>query len=508
MKTEWVRRDVNNLRTERLLIDYLRKPNVPQDASKRLLFCARLCFAAAVILLPVRSGITLAGRPVPSIPSGYTDFILSAADIATLSMLALWAASFAMSPRRLRLGPRITWIPMAALAIAGGASALVSYDPLLSVYHAIRFMVLFWFYLFVVNEIHSAGWVLVPAGIQIAGQAVIGLAQFVAQRSVGLGAIGENYLNPRDSGVSIVAANGSRLLRAYGLTDHPNMLGGCLVFGMLLLLAAYLHGSMRLEALTVLVPAGAALVASFSRSAWLALIIGSALLISVEIFSKRRGFIRPLLLLGSAWLLVAGPFVLAYPQYFGVRLNAGNSFSTPSVEQQSIGERMILIKSYVSIFFRHPLLGVGLGAAPFALKAEEPGFTLAPEPPHVAALDAAVETGLPGGVLYLILVVSPFISYFTGRRKLLADPAATGSIALLLAIALVSLFDHYAWTLGPGRLWQWLGWGIWAATSTRAPTVQEEGPESAEVIGAHQLLHAENHRFEAHGSDADTTEFR
>ncbi len=456
------------------MIDYLRKPNLRQDASKWLLLFARLCFAAAVILLPVRSGITLAGRYAPSIPSGYTDFILSAADIAILSMLALWAASFAVSARRLRLGPRITWIPMAALAIAGGASALVSYDPLLSVYHAIRFIALFWFYLFIVNEIHSAGWVLIPAGVQIAGQAFIGLAQFVAQRSVGLGAIGENYLNPRDSGVSIVAANGSRLLRAYGLTDHPNLLGGCLAFGMLLLLAAYLHGSMRLEALTALVPAGAALVVSFSRSAWLALIIGAAALITVEMFNQRRALIRPLLLLGSAWLLVAGPFVLATPQYFGVRLNAGNSFSTPSAEQQSIGERKILIKSYVSIFLRHPLLGVGLGAAPFALKAEEPGFTLAPEPPHVAALDAAVETGLLGGVLYLVLLISPFITYFTRRGNLLADPAATGSIVLLLAIAVVSLFDHYAWTLGPGRLWQWLGWGVWAATSTRALAVQAE----------------------------------
>ncbi|MGZ6316370.1 MAG: hypothetical protein ACXWNQ_03850, partial [Anaerolineales bacterium] len=90
MKTEWVRWDVVNLRTERLLIDYLRKPNVRQDASKWLLLGARLCFAAALILLPVRSGIMPASRFAPSIPSGYTDFILSAADIAILSMLALW----------------------------------------------------------------------------------------------------------------------------------------------------------------------------------------------------------------------------------------------------------------------------------------------------------------------------------------------------------------------------------------------------------------------------------
>ena len=77
-----------------------------------------------------------------------------------------------MSPRRLRLGPRITWIPMAALVIVGGASAVVSYDPLLSLYHGIRLFALFWFYLFIVNEIHSAGWVLIPAGIQDRGTGI------------------------------------------------------------------------------------------------------------------------------------------------------------------------------------------------------------------------------------------------------------------------------------------------------------------------------------------------
>ena len=47
--------------------------------------------------------------------------------------------------------------------------------------------------------------------------------------------LGELVLDPRQNGVSVVATSGTeRLLRAYGLTDHPNILGGLLVFGLLL----------------------------------------------------------------------------------------------------------------------------------------------------------------------------------------------------------------------------------------------------------------------------------
>jgi hypothetical protein len=43
------------------------------------------------------------------------------------------------------------------------------------------------------------------------------------------------------------------------------------------------------------------------------------------------------------------------------------------------------------------------------------------------------------------------------------------AIALLLSITIVGFFDYYTWLLVPGRLWQWLAWGLWAAAYKQIP---------------------------------------
>ena len=74
--------------------------------------------------------------------------------------------------------------------------------------------------------------------------------------------------------------------------------------------------------------------------------------------------------------------------------------------------------------------------------------------------------------------VSRFSWHDRPRRSLRAEPMAedgrrprsertptdvVGASALLLALTLVGFFDYYTWLLAPGRLWQWLAWGLWAA---------------------------------------------
>ena len=38
-----------------------------------------------------------------------------------------------------------------------------------------------------------------------------------------------------------------------------------------------------------------------------------------------------------------------------------------------------------------------------------------------------------------------------------------GVSGALLAVTLIGLFDYYTWLLAPGRLWQWLAWGLWGS---------------------------------------------
>ncbi len=429
---------------------------------------ALFAFNATVILIPARYSIELMGRAVPPVYRSYTDFLLFASDIAMSLTLILWALSLLFSPRKLTLGPRHIWIPLAGLTLAGGVSILSSYDRALSIYHVIRLAALFIFYVFIVNEIRSVVWVLIPVGIQVATQSAVGLAQFIAQRSVNLQMLGEFPLNPSWAGISVVIANSVRLLRAYGLSDHPNILGGCLAFGLILLLAAYLKRPMHPALLAGFLPALPALLVTFSRSAWLAFLAGAMVLVGAEMFHRRWDSIKPLLWLILISMVLLAPIFIAYARFFGVRLNAGNSFNTPSAEQQSIGERALLINYAAPIFKSHLLTGVGLGASPLAFKAYYPNFPVPYEPPHLTLVDSALETGILGFIFYLALLVFPFIIAIRGYKSLLSNPLTLAALTLLLSVTIVGFFDYYTWLLVPGRLWQWLAWGLWAAALTQA----------------------------------------
>ena len=423
---------------------------------------ARCCFVAVVILIPLRNYIVLLARPMPPVYGSYTDFRLYDSDGAMLLMFVLWLASFVLMPRRITLGPRHVWIPLIGLLFAAGASTAGSYDPPLSLYHFARLLALFGLYVFVVNELLSPGWILFPVSIQLTSQAVVGLAQFIAQHSVGLGRLGETFLDVSAPGGSVVVAGNLRLMRAYGLTDHPSILGGSLAFGLIILLRACFDRTRSGAALAIFIPATMALVATFSRAAWLGLLCGAAVILSVEVRRRRWEAVRSAIPLGFASTIVVAAFLLAYPQFFGVRLNAGNSFSNSSTEQQSIGERVILIKVAVPMLLDHVATGVGIGASPVAMRMYYPDFSLAYQPPHWALFDVALETGLLGGVSYLALLIFPLLVFIRSRGMESMDPLAATAVALLLCIGVVGLFDYYTWLLNPGRIWQWLGWGLWA----------------------------------------------
>lgn len=456
-----------NHRAKRLILNSMEAAHaegstVRQQASVFAAWGARGCFGAALILIPLRYRWVLLPRPLTPIYSDYTDFLLYAADVAILLTLALWLISLLLAPREITLGPRHVWIPLAGLTLAGWLSTLSSYDAQLSIYHAIRLLVLYWFYVFVVNELFSRAWLVFFIGLQVASESVVAVAQFIAQHSVHLQTFGELPLDPAASGVSVVVSGGSRLLRAYGLTDHPNLLGGCLAFGLVLLLPSCLRASRKWPAAAAAFILGIqALLVSFSRAAWLAFTIGALAILLMEILHRRWTSIQRGAWLALACLTLISSLLLAYAQFFGVRLNSGNSFSSPTAEQQSVGERVILLKLAMPILRDHPLTGVGLGGSPLALHAYYPAFTLNYEPPHWSLFDAALETGVLGAISYLALLVFPVL-VFIRRRDLWSHPILTTALALLLAITVVGFFDYYTWLLDPGRIWQWLGWGLWA----------------------------------------------
>lgn len=427
-------------------------------------FAARAAFALTIFLIPFRWRLVIWQRPFFPIYSDYTDYLLFASDVPMLYLLLFWACSLLLMPRKLKAGSAWMWICLVGLTIAGWVSVPGSVDGILSRYQAARFIPLLLFYLFIVNEIKSAGWVLVPAGAQILFQSGVAILQVTAQRSVGLREVGELSLNPADSGISVIVGDGLRFLRGYGLSDHPNILGGCIAFGLVLLLGVVLYGNRPrpnvypLLASVVFLVGFPALVMTFSRSAWLSFFVAASFMVGSEAFARRWDSVQRAILLGVLSLLVVAPFILKNDLLFQARVNAGNV-----ARDDSMKERAFLLEAGNTLFVEHLTLGVGLGAAPLAMKERFVEFPLDFQPPHDAILTVALETGVLGGMFYLLLVVIPFITLALRWKIYSRQPARMGIFALLLAITVVGFFDYYTWSYSYGRVWQWLGWGLYSA---------------------------------------------
>ncbi|MFN8388434.1 MAG: O-antigen ligase family protein [Anaerolineales bacterium] len=436
-------------------------PAFPYPSSHWTEKLVRSAFYITLILAPVHWRMVLQSRLAPAVYSDYADFLLFLPDIALLVMLVAWGFARRANPKPLRLGPAFMWIPLAGLTAFAFISVFSSVDPALSLYHSIRLLLLFFFYLFIVNEQISIFAIALAVGLQCMLQSVVAIPQSILQRSVGLQVIGEYLLDPSWSGVSIISDGATRILRAYGLSDHPNVLGGCLAFSLLVLLTVYLRGERKNSLLLGIAFAllSLALLMTFSRSAWLAFLTGSVFIVGFE--AKARGWasLKPVVPLFACAILVALPFILLNANYFGARFNAGGSFEKVRSERGAIEERLFLIEASNHIFSKHPLTGVGMSASPLALRDEIPQLpeTYHYQPPHFTLLTVGLETGMFGAIFYFLLMILPWLPS-PRCADLRANPHVIGAMGLLLAVTIVGFFDYYTWFSTPGRIWQWLAW--------------------------------------------------
>lgn len=426
-------------------------------------YLAQIAFSLLVIAIPARFRVVIQSRPFPPVYRDYTDFLIFAGDVFLIATLVFWAISLSLERNRIKLGPRFLTFPLIGLTVMGLISVISSVDTSLSLYHSIRLILLLALYFYAINEIRGIDQIIIPVGLMVLVQAMIGIEQILRQHSIGLTFLGESELDPAWNGVSIVSAGGIRFLRAYGLTDHPNILGGCLAFALVLFAAWCVYTSRGWGILSgVLFALGClGLFLTFSRSAWLAFGAGLTLLLAFLVRLNQPMSIRIWfsLVLGSVLLLT--PFILQNAKFIRMRLNFNRSFEINPQETQSMGERELLNNAANEIFSAHALLGVGLGAYPTAMRGQYPSFPLDYQPAHMTLLEAAAEIGILGALFYGFLMVSPWLALWMNHRQLQFTPLLIGASALLLAVSVVGFFDYYTWLLEPGRYWQWLAWALW-----------------------------------------------
>jgi O-antigen ligase len=452
---------------------YWKVTGIQAKAAGILLRLSYASLGVMIVLIPFRYRWVLQDRPHPPVYPDFTNLFLVAAELPLLVTLALWLASLGLRPRRISLHPHALSYPLAALVGVATLSFLSSADPALSLYHAGKMLLLFGLYLYLINEIHSLWLLIAPAGMQILLQSVVAVAQVLRQHSIGLSTLQELSLDPTVKGISIVWTGGVRTLRAYGLTSHPNLLGGCLALALIFLAAGVLqsrtHWRLCFGGLFGL--GTLALLLTFSRAAWLGLLAGlTCISIWAIAWRKKDAILKLTGLYGGTFILLL-PFLWSAAPLLASRVNLDGSFHSPTPENQSIHERMILFGQAWTILLRHPLAGTGLGAFPEALQQAVPDNPFDYQPPHMVLMEVAAETGFPGGVIYLGILVIPWALLFQSRKKLGYSPVFSPGLSLefvaasgaLLAITIISFLDYYPWLSNQGRMWQWLIWGVWAS---------------------------------------------
>jgi hypothetical protein len=296
-------------------------------------------------------------------------------------------------------------------------------------------------------------------------QGIIVLMQVWLQQPVGLSALGEFEIRPFNAGLSIVAAGRDHLMRPYGMTIHPNVIGGYFTVA-LLCLSGWLvsdHGLARwrqLVRLGTLALGFYGLLITFSRSAWGALLGGLAL---IALTWWRAGAPRPprqavaLAAAGAALLTLI--FALTYPNYILARTGVGGDVT----EERSISDRRIYIEIALQVIRENPLKGVGVAVFPWRaneiLRSPEylaRGIDLRGDYVHNVPLLVLAELGIVGFVLFVAALAAGFGIVW----RSVYDPFAVGLAAGAAALLAIGLLDHYPWSIFHFALLLWGSLGI------------------------------------------------
>ncbi|MEK7166119.1 MAG: O-antigen ligase family protein [Patescibacteria group bacterium] len=270
---------------------------------------------------------------------------------------------------------------------------------------------------------------LFPLGIGACLQSFIAVAQFLSQRSVGgwLYWLGERSFSSLTPGVAQLALETGLYLRPYGTLPHPNVLGGYLtvVFSLFLFLPKKTYKSKILVLLrnTVLTMCALGIAISFSRLAWVGLVV----LIFVRLLKEEKRT--------SARIQLV---LLIFLALFVEELTIGRIMSVVSLDTVSFTERITQYEEGARMLLDHPFLGIGVGG--YLRKAHfyaTPPFLF--QPIHSIFMLIALEAGFVGLSIFAVACLYALRTSWKQQRW--------WSFAGLATILFLGLFDHYMITI-------------------------------------------------------------
>jgi O-antigen ligase len=425
--------------------------------------------AALLVTLPFWRHRVLLHRPSDAVFFEFRDITLYTNDLLWWIAVGAWLLSRLVdrAPGRLRFGPWFLFGPLVGFIVLSIAGIPLAIDRLYAAYQTARLVLLLALYLLLVNIPLVRGAIAWPLAAAMALQTLVAVPQFVLGRSLGLKRLGEVTVDAAWPGASVVMVGEERWLRAYGLSQHPNLLAGCLM-AMLLVVAGYylMQRDWRRIPLVLALGLGfACLLLTFSRAAWLGTLVGGVAMLALLASAWYRKQWSPnwltLGLLSAVLLMLIVAFVAINWSLLQPRLG----LVTQGTEIRSVEARKMQVPAALELIRMRPVLGVGLGNYPTALHqlaretvAAYPVF----QPVYNVALLVTAELGVLGGLLWLFLILSPWIALWLRRWQVPLTAWWAGLSGAFLALTVISFLDFYVWTAHQGRLMLWLVLGLWA----------------------------------------------
>ena len=379
-----------------------------------------------------------------SLNGGYFEYgslSLYTVDVVIILLLLFWF--FRKSLRHIYVGPKFVMLPLMMFILWITASVFWAQDALVSVAAAAHYWLFFVWLVYLINEIKDWRKILWPFVAGVGFQAIVGIAQYLSNSSVGLAFLGESILDPGAGNGIPVIGEGSSQLRAHGMLPHANMLGGLMTASLPIFWYLYHKAEpyRRQLLLLLMMLTGVALALSYSRAAWATLILIAIAGIIVGFRTKNKILFQAIGITMLAFMLALGPqasFVLS-------RFN-----TQAAIEQISIDERIEGYKQWQQMINDNSVRGVGVGNYALSLKeldsARESWWY---QPVHNIYLLITGELGVIGAAIWLWLITAVLCLGWRDWR----DRQATMLIFLTpISIWLLGLVDHWPISLQQGRL--------------------------------------------------------
>lgn len=392
----------------------------------------RVLLAAVIAAAPLSVMVAVGPPLLPGLAPGYAQPVVELSEwLALLACIAVFGRRRGAAPGP---PPRFTHA-LTALAVLALATAPFALSPGFAAFTALRWALIAAVATALVRTAFAPADAALVLVVALLPHIVAALGQAVLQRPLGWPAEATLPLSVPDA--PVITVPGGRWLRPFGLTFHPNVLGGYCAVAIVLVMPLLWRRAVQ----AAWAGLWAALFLTFSRSAWLA----SAVAVGVTGAARWRAahprrWHAVAALLGAAVLAAA-----AWPlrAHLATRLSPLHG-----AERQSLADRVEMAAIAWRVIRADPLVGIGAGNFPLVM-ARQP-TQLRPQYVHAVPLLLAAEIGVLGGAVWCAAWIAGWVALL--RRWRAASPELVAALAAWCGLGLIGLADCYPWSLQSGRL--------------------------------------------------------